>query len=92
MAAFIAKLREKGVSTLNADPKTVPSKNFRTLHESEQADMVICKTLDQLKSLRSSGRTLGYFKKVLSNADVDEIERASHAGAAFVIVDASDWR
>lgn len=92
LPGFIAKLRDKGVSTLNADPKSVPGKTFRTLHESEEADMVICRTLDQLKSLRASGRTLGYFKKVLSNADVDEIENASRAGAAFVIVDASDWK
>ncbi|MEW6604927.1 MAG: 3-dehydroquinate synthase II [Thermoproteota archaeon] len=87
---FLAKLKEKGITTINADPKT--AKGFRTVHESEDADMVVCKTFDQLKSLRSSGKSIGYFKKVLSNADVDEIERASQAGAEFVIVDASDWK
>lgn len=91
LAGFMSKLKEKGVTILNADPKAA-GKGFRTIYESEDADMVICKTFDQLKSLRSSGKSLGYFKKVLSNADVDEIERASHAGAEFVIVDASDWK
>ena len=90
MAGFLAKLKEKGITILNADPKT--AKGFRTIYESEDADMIICKTIDLLKSLRSSGKSIGYFKKVLSNADVDEIEKASQAGAEFVIVDASDWK
>jgi 3-dehydroquinate synthase II len=91
LAGFMSKLKEKGITIINADPK-VAGKGFRTIYESEDADMVICKTFDQLKSLRSSGKSLGYFKKVLSNADVDEIEKASQAGAEFVIVDASDWK
>ena len=92
MAGFVTKLKEKGISILNADPKLVSGQDVRTLSESEEADMVICNSLDQLKSLRSSGRTVGFFKKVLGNADVDEIEKASQAGAEFVIVDASDWK
>jgi 3-dehydroquinate synthase II len=90
VAGLLSKLKEKGITILNADPKT--AKGFRTIYESEDADMIICKTIDQLKSLRSSGKSIGYFKKVLSNADVDEIEKASQAGAEFVIVDASDWK
>ncbi|MCI0558776.1 MAG: 3-dehydroquinate synthase II [Nitrososphaera sp.] len=92
LASFAAKLREKGVTTFNVDPKAVADKNLRTLYESEDADMVICKTIDQLRSLRASGKSVGYFKKVLSNSDVSEIEKASQAGAEFVIVDASDWK
>jgi 3-dehydroquinate synthase II len=88
---FMSKLKEQGIVILNADPKTAIG--FRTIYESEEADMVICKSFDELKSFRSSGKSLGYFKKVLSNADVDEIERASSlAGAEFVIVDAPDWK
>ena len=90
LAGFMSKLKEKGVTIVNADPKA--TRGFRTIYESEDADMVVCKTFDQLKSLRSSGKSLGYFKKVLSNADVDEIEKASQAGAEFVIVDTSDWK
>lgn len=91
LAGFISKLKDRGVTVVNADPKAV-GKSLRTIFESEDADMVICKTFDQLKSLKSSGKALGYFKKVLSNADVDEIAKASQAGAEFVIVDASDWK
>lgn len=89
-AGFLTKLKEKGITLINADPKA--AKGFHTIYESEDADMIICKNFDQLQSLRSSGKSIGYFKKVLSNADVDEIERASQAGAEFVIVDASDWK
>jgi 3-dehydroquinate synthase II len=92
MPQFITKLTEKGVSFLNVDPKQVQSKKVQSVYESEDADMVVCRTFDQLKSLKSLGKPLGYFKKVLSNADVDEIEKASRAGAEFVIVDASDWK
>lgn len=91
LTGFMSKLKQKGITIINADPK-MTGKGFRTIFESSDADMVICKTFDQLKSLRPSGKSLGYFKKVLSNADVDEIERASQAGAEFVIVDASDWK
>jgi 3-dehydroquinate synthase II len=89
-SGFLTKLKEKGITTINTDPKS--AKGFRTIYESEDADMVICKTFDQLKTLKSSGKTVGYFKKVLSNADVDEIEKASQSGAEFVIVEASDWK
>ena len=90
LAGFMSKLKEKGITILNADPKAAGG--FRTIFESEDADMVVCKTFEQLQSLRSSGKSLGYFKKVQSNADVNEIERASQAGAEFVIVDATDWK
>lgn len=91
LVGFLSKLKEKNISIINADPKTA-GKNFRTIFASEDADMVICMTIDQLRTIRSSGKAAGYFKKVLSNADVDEIESASQAGAEFVIVDASDWK
>lgn len=91
LANFLSKLKEKGILMLNADPK-VAGRNFRTIHDSEQADIVICTTFDQLKSIRSRGKSAGYFKKVLSSRDVDEIERVSATGAEFVIVDASNWK
>src|SRR5215210_2247505 len=88
---FLSKLKEKGNLIVNVDPK-IAGRSFRTLYESEEADIVICRTFDQLKSLKSSGKSVGYFKKVTSNLDVDEIEAASENGAEFVIVDASDWK
>ena len=91
LALFLSKLREKGIFTLNVDPK-VASGNFRTIHDSKDADMIICTTVDQLRTTRSSGKVGGYYSEVLSNHDVREIERASQAGAEFVIVHATDWK
>lgn len=91
---FLAKLKD--VTLLNADPKLLGSagnKKFQTIFESNDADLMICRTFDQMKAARAAGKTFGYYKKVLSNADVDEIERASQAeGASFVVVDANDWK
>ncbi|HVX01821.1 MAG TPA: 3-dehydroquinate synthase II [Nitrososphaera sp.] len=92
---FLAKL--KNVAMINVDPKLVSvggNKEFKTVFESNDADLVICRTFEQLKAAKAAGKTaFGYYKKVLSNADVDEIERASQAeGASFVIVDANDWK
>ena len=88
---FLSKLKEKGNLIVNVDPK-IAGRSFRTIYESEDADIVICTTFDQLKSLKSSGKSVGYFKEVTSNLDVDEIEGASENGAEFVIVEASDWK
>lgn len=88
---FLSKLKEKGNLIVNVDPK-IAGRSFRTIYESEDADIVICTTFDQLKSLKSSGKSVGYFKKVTSNLDVDEIEGASENGAEFVIVEAPDWK
>ena len=91
LGEFLSRLKEKGNLIVNVDPKIVGS-SFRTIYESEDADIIICTTFDQLKSLKPSGKSVGYFKKVTSNLDVDEIEDAAENGAEFVIVDASDWK
>ena len=91
LGEFLSKLKEKGNLIINVDPK-VAGANVRTIYESEDADIVICTTFDQLKSVKSSGKSVGYFKKVTSNVDVDEIERASETGAELVIVDAPNWK
>lgn len=91
LGEFLSRLKEKGNLIVNVDPKIAGS-SFRTIYESEDADIIICTTFDQLKSLKSSGKSVGYFKKVTSNLDVDEIEDAAEKGAEFVIVDASDWK
>lgn len=91
LGEFLSKLKEKGNLIINVDPK-VAGANVRTIYESEDADIVICTTFDQLKSFKSSGKSVGYFKKVTSNVDVDEIERASETGAELVIVDAPNWK
>ncbi|MER3407345.1 MAG: 3-dehydroquinate synthase [Nitrososphaera sp.] len=89
---FLSKL--KNVTMLNVDPKLVQrGGKFTIVYESQDADMVVCRTFDQMKSAKQAGKVFGYYKKVLSNADIDEMEKASsQAGALFVIVDASDWK
>ncbi len=82
----------KGITTLNIDPTLVKGTNFRTMSESKEADMVICKTIEELRKVKSSGKLPGYFKKVLSNNDIEDIGRASEEGAEFVIVEAADWK
>ena len=91
LGEFLLKLKEKGNLIVNVDPK-VAGGSVRTIYESEDADIMICTTFDQLKSFKSSGKSVGYFKKVTSNLDVNEIERASETGAELVIVDAPDWK
>ncbi len=91
LGEFLSRLKEKGNLTINVDPK-VAGESVRTIYESEDADIVICTTFDQLKSLKSSGKSVGYFKKVTSNLDIDEIEKASDYGAELVIVDAPNWK
>ena len=40
LADFLSKLRDRGILTLNIDPKAA-GKNFRTMHDSKDADMMI---------------------------------------------------
>jgi 3-dehydroquinate synthase II len=87
---FLSKLKNVGI--LYIDPKLVVGKKFQTIFESDDADLVICKTFDHMQAAKVAGKVFGYYKKVLSNADVDEIERASQIGASFVVVDANDWK
>jgi 3-dehydroquinate synthase II len=91
LGEFLSRLKEKGNLLINVDPK-VAGGSVRTIYESEDADIVICTTFDQLKSFKSSGKSVGYFKKVTSNADVDDVEKASENGAELVIVDAPNWK
>jgi 3-dehydroquinate synthase II len=91
LSDFLSTL--KGITTLNIDPKLVPEKyKFRTIFESEDADMIISRTIEELKKSDSSGKERGYFKKVVSNEDIDEITKASEAGAKFVVVNAANWK
>jgi 3-dehydroquinate synthase II len=85
-------LRDKGITILNIDPQEVKGKGFVTLHDSQDSDMIICKSLEQLKELRSTKKHIGYFRKVLSNADIEDIEKAALEGAEFVVVDVSNWK
>ncbi|MDQ3848406.1 MAG: 3-dehydroquinate synthase II, partial [Thermoproteota archaeon] len=88
---FLSKLREKGEFVVNIDPN-ISDGSVRTMDTSEDADIVICVTLERLKSLNAPGKKLAYFKKVMSNLDIEELERAAEIGAEIVIVDAPNWK
>jgi 3-dehydroquinate synthase II len=70
----------------------VSGKHIKTIFESEEADVLICKTIDDLKKAELSGRVSGYFKKVLSNDDITEIAQAAESGSEIVVVEAFDWK
>jgi 3-dehydroquinate synthase II len=87
---FLSRLDD--ITIIKVDPKFVQAKNFKTIFESSDADLVICKTIAEIQKLKSIGKVAGFLKKVSNNDDIDEIDRASQAGADFVIVEAEDWK
>ena len=87
---FLSRLDD--ITIIKADPKFVQAKNFKTIFESPDADLVICKTIAEIQKLKSVGKVAGFLKRVSNNDDIDEIGRASQAGADFVIVEAEDWK
>jgi 3-dehydroquinate synthase II len=70
----------------------VSKRNFKTIYESEDADITICRTIDELEKNMAPGKVLAYYKKVSSNEDVDEIVQAAEAGSQIVVVETSDWK
>jgi 3-dehydroquinate synthase II len=88
---FLSKLKGKGDFMLNMDPKLAAG-TFRTIYDSEDADIVICSSLDQLSSLKLSGKSAAYYKKVMNDLDIDDLQRASESGAELVIVEAPNWK
>ena len=90
LGGFLSELKD--VRILNIDPKLAPGNRFKTIFESQDADMIICKTIDELKDTKSTGRAVGFSKTILSNDDLEEVILASTLGAEFVIVDATNWK
>ncbi len=84
--------RLNDITIIKADPKFVKARNFKIIFDSPDADLVICKTIEELQKYKSAGKIVGFLKKVSNNDDIDEIGRASQAGAEFVIVEAEDWK
>ena len=87
---FLSKLND--ITIIKVDPKYVRVKKFKIIFESPDADLVICKTIEDLQKYKTAGKVVGFFKIVSNNDDIDEIGKASHAGAEFVIVEAEDWK
>lgn len=88
--AFLSSL--KGITILNVDPKDLHGKGFKTMFESEDADIIICRTIQELKRIRSAGKLAAYFKIVSSNKDIEEITEAIKSGVEFVVVQGLDWK
>ncbi|HZB17706.1 MAG TPA: 3-dehydroquinate synthase II, partial [Nitrososphaeraceae archaeon] len=87
---FLSRLNN--ITIIKADQKHVQAKNFKIIFESSDADLVICKTIPEIQDFKSIGKVAGFLKRVSNNDDIDEIGRASQAGADFVIVEAEDWK
>jgi 3-dehydroquinate synthase II len=87
---FLSRLND--ITIIKADPKFVRAKKFKIIFESPDADLVICKTIEELQKYKTVGKVVGFLKIVSNNDDIDEIGRASQAGAEFVIVEAEDWK
>ena len=87
---FLARLEH--ITFLNIDPKLLSKRNFKTIYESEDADIPVYRTIDELVKNFALGKLLAYYKKVLRNEDVDEIVQAAEAGSRIVVVETSDWK
>ena len=87
---FLSRL--DNITIIKADPKHVQANNFKIIFESSDADLVICKTIPEIQEFKAIGKVAGFLKRVSNNDDIDEIGRASQAGADFVIVEAEDWK
>lgn len=81
-----------GVELIYADPSVVTGKDIKTVFPSENADLIVCDTLESLSATKKKKKHAGYYKKVDDNSDIDDISDASKLGAEFVIVDATDWK
>ena len=90
MHNFLARLEH--ITFLNIDPKLLSKRNFKTIYESEDADIPVYRTIDELVKNFALGKLLAYYKKVLRNEDVDEIVQAAEAGSRIVVVETSDWK
>ena len=81
-----------GINLFYIDPLLNHSQNFKTIYESDAADIIICQTHALLQKNKESGKFLAYYKKVLSNSDIVDIQTAESLGANYVIIDTADWK
>lgn len=81
------------VTAVKIDPKyKIANGNYHIIYESDDADIVISKNLDDFSRLHTLGKKIAYYKKVLSNNDINEIDKATNLGVDYIIVDANDWK
>src|SRR5262245_60221428 len=89
-STFLSKLLD--VEIIFAEPKKLHRTKFKSMYDSEDADIVICKSRTELKSLKSPGKITGMYKVVKNDDDIKDIAVSSEAGADFIIVDSLDWK
>jgi 3-dehydroquinate synthase II len=75
-----------------ANPEQVRGSLAKTMYESTQADYVVFRDIEQLREFNHPEKSKGFYKKIESNNDLDQILKAAEWGANFVIVDTHDWR
>lgn len=89
---FLSNMRRSNVKLLYLDPRLVVGTDFKTIYPSDQADIVICETIEELRRIKVLNKSCGFAKKVYSNDDLDEIVSASDIGPDLVIIEATDWK
>ncbi|MGA7368914.1 MAG: 3-dehydroquinate synthase II [Nitrososphaeraceae archaeon] len=62
------------------------------MYESRQADYVVFREIEQLRKFHDHEKIKGFYKKIESNNDLDQVLEAAEAGANFIIVDTQDWK
>jgi 3-dehydroquinate synthase II len=89
---FLSKIRRRNIKLVYLDPHLVGDQDFRIIYPSDQADIVICETIEELKKLKSLKRSCGFLKTVSSNDDLEEIVTASSIGPDLVIIETTNWK
>ena len=89
---FLSNMRRSNVKLLYLDPRLVVGTDFKTIYPSDQADIVICESIEELRRIKELNKSCGFAKKVYSNDDLDEIVTASAVGPDLVIIEATDWK
>ena len=75
-----------------ANPDQVHGLPLKKMYESPHADYVVFREIEQLLKFHEPEKVKGFYKKIESNTDVNQLLKAAEAGASFVIVDTQDWR
>jgi 3-dehydroquinate synthase II len=92
LPGFLSKIRKRNVKILYLDPKLVGERDFKTMYPSDQANIVICESINELKKFKSLKKSCGFAKRVSSNEDLEEVVIASAMGADLVIIETTDWK
>ena len=59
------------IKILKIEPSLVKNKKrFKTIFDSDDADIIICKTLAEIKTKISNNKPIAFYKKVSSNSDI----------------------